>query len=215
MTFEFWSLLTLALLAGAMSPGPSLALIIQTSIVSGRTAALTAALAHGIGVGLYALLVVIGLSQVVDRAPWVMTGLQIAGGLFLLYLGAKMARAAVAARHGPDTSDGSEVLRAEKESPRHERHFAKGFLIVFLNPKIIIFFLAVFSQFLSTAQTTAMQLIAAGLAGVIDAAWYAVVALFMTHPAFAMRLLRLRTAADLAFAGLFCLLGSSALLSLL
>ena len=60
-----------------------------------------------------------------------------------------------------------------------------------------------------------MQLIAAGLAGVIDAAWYAVVALFMTHPAFAVRLLRLRTAADLAFAGLFCLLGSSALLSLL
>ena len=210
MTFEFWSLLTLALLAGAMSPGPSLALIIQTSIVSGRTAALTAALAHGIGVGLYALLVVIGLDQVVNRAPWTITALQIAGGMFLIYLGVTMALAVIAARQNVESPGDSEPLQTAGKPPDYSWHFTKGFLIVFLNPKVIIFFLAIFSQFLVTADTVVTKLVAAGLAAVVDAAWYVLVALLVSHPTAATRLQRLRTATDCVFAGFFCLLGLSA-----
>ena len=57
-------------------------------------------------------------------------------------------------------------------------HLRDGFLIVFFNPKIIVFFLAVFSQFLSADQSVATQITAAAVAGVLDAAWYALVAIW-------------------------------------
>ena len=138
MTFEFWSLLILALLAGAMSPGPSLALVVRTSMAYSRSEALVVALAHGAGVGLYALLVVIGLDQVVNRAPWTITALQLAGGMFLIYLGVTMALAAIAARQNVESPGDTEPLQIAGKPPDYSWHFTNGFLIVFLNPKVII-----------------------------------------------------------------------------
>ena len=60
------------------------------------------------------------------------------------------------------------------------RYAKDGFLIVFLNPKIMIFFLAVFSQFLTPEQSLFTQFTAATLASVIDGLWYALVAVLVS-----------------------------------
>ena len=39
-----------------MSPGPSLAVVLQQTLRNGRKAGMVTAVAHGIGIGLYALL---------------------------------------------------------------------------------------------------------------------------------------------------------------
>jgi threonine/homoserine/homoserine lactone efflux protein len=59
-------------------------------------------------------------------------------------------------------------------------HASKGFLIVFLNPKIALFFLAVFSQFLHPGQSLVLQWSMASLAGVIDALWYLSIAFLVS-----------------------------------
>ena len=49
---------------GAMSPGPSLAVVLRNTISGGRTQGVMTGIGHGIGFGIYAMLAVTGLSAV-------------------------------------------------------------------------------------------------------------------------------------------------------
>ena len=64
------------------------------------------------------------------------------------------------------------------------QHLLDGFLIVFLNPKIMVFFLAVFSQFLTPQQSIETQVLAATLAGLVDGLWYGLVAVTVSLGSF-------------------------------
>ena len=52
MTFIFWLQFATVCVAGAMSPGPSLALIIRNSITINRFAGFMTAVGHGLGLSL-------------------------------------------------------------------------------------------------------------------------------------------------------------------
>ena len=67
----------MTLLAGAMSPGPSVALVLRTAITHGRSSALAVALAHGVGISVYALAVVLGLAALIQNSVFFMNALQI------------------------------------------------------------------------------------------------------------------------------------------
>ena len=68
MNFFDWSQLALVCLLGAMSPGPSLALVIRNSISYNRIAGISCAIGHGLGMSLYASFVIIGLG-IITFAP--------------------------------------------------------------------------------------------------------------------------------------------------
>lgn len=166
-----WLLLGLTLIAGAVSPGPSLALVVRSALTGGRLAGLLVALAHGIGVWLYALAVVFGVAAVMLHVASLMLVVQLIGVLFLMYLGTQMIRSGLS-----PGANNSENLTVQTAARSHGRYFSEGFLIVFLNPKIMVFFLAVFSQFLTSEQSLQTQVAAATLAGIIDGLWYGLVA---------------------------------------
>ena len=169
-----WLLLGLTLIAGAVSPGPSLALVVRSALTGGRLAGLLVALAHSIGVWLYALAVVFGVAAVLLHLPSFMLVVQLIGVLFLMYLGGRMIRGGLTA-----DEDNTEALSARTAARSHGRYVIDGFLIVFLNPKIMVFFLAVFSQFLTSEQSLQTQVAAATLAGIIDGLWYGLVAMLV------------------------------------
>lgn len=169
-----WLLLALTLFAGAASPGPSLALVMRHAVNSGRRPGLIVALAHGLGVWLYALAVVFGLAALLTHLSTIMVALQLTGAVFLCYLGTGMIRS------GLDDFRANHEGAAPEHVPDAGSYFRDGFLIVFLNPKIMVFFLAVFSQFLTPSQTLTAQLYAASLAGAIDAGWYALIAILVS-----------------------------------
>ena len=175
MTEVTWVLLAATLLAGAASPGPSLALVLRGSLLGGQAAGLMTAVAHGLGVWLYAMAVVFGVATVLIHTGWVMLTVQVLGALFLCYLGTLMIRSGLAGSAGDEHPS-----QAQGVTLPMRRYAKDGFLIVFLNPKIMIFFLAVFSQFLTPEQPLLTQLIAATLAGVIDGLWYALVAVLVS-----------------------------------
>mgnify|MGYP006264138783 CR=1 FL=1 len=56
-----------------------------------------------------------------------------------------------------------------------KNRFIEGFLIAILNPKIAVFFLSLFSQFLSSEQTHITHLFMAILAGGIDTIVYCII----------------------------------------
>jgi len=206
MATHAWLLLVLTLFAGAASPGPSLALVMRTALSHGRSAGILVAVAHGFGVGLYALIVALGIASILFQFVWAMTAIQLLGVFFIVYLGSSMIRSGLKTlqqhqKNAEETSKPSDTTSALV-------HLRDGFLIVFFNPKIIVFFLAVFSQFLSADQSTTTQIAAAALAGVLDAAWYALVAILVSAGRVAHRLRDYAGHIDIAFGGMLCFIAA-------
>ena len=75
-----------------MSPGPSLAVVLNSTLGGGQRAGYLTALAHGVGVALYGLLTVTGLAVLITRSPTVFIIIQVLGALYLIYLGVKSLR---------------------------------------------------------------------------------------------------------------------------
>lgn len=180
-----WALLALSCFIGASSPGPSIALMIRAVLRDGRLAGLVFAVTHGFGIMLYAGLVSTGLIAVMLVLPGVMTALQLLGVLFLLYVSRGMISAGIKAHQQKQTLDSPDVLEQGQELRQAASLFSHGrdgFLIVFLNPKVAAFFLAIFSQFLSIDQTILTRAGMTILAWAIDTGWYVFMAFVLAMP---------------------------------
>ena len=206
MAADAWLLLVLTLFAGAASPGPSLALVMRTALSHGRSGGILVALAHGFGVGLYALIVALGIASILFQFAWAMTAVQLMGVLFIVYLGSSMIGGGLKTlqQHQKNT----EETTKPSDTTTALVHLRDGFLIVFFNPKIIVFFLAVFSQFLSADQSVATQITAAAVAGVLDAAWYALVAMLVSTGRVAHRLRDYAGQIDIGFGVTLCIIAA-------
>ena len=69
MDFTEWSKLALICILGAMSPGPSLAVILRNSISGSRKQGVFAGIGHGLGITFYALIAVLGLVTFIKNIP--------------------------------------------------------------------------------------------------------------------------------------------------
>jgi threonine/homoserine/homoserine lactone efflux protein len=83
-----------------------------------------------------------------------------------------------------DTLEGNDSQPKSKSSQPIFKHALDGFLIVFFNPKIGGFFLAIFSQFLSEHQDIETKAGIVSIAWIIDTTWYLFVAQVATIPIF-------------------------------
>ncbi|NDH39464.1 MAG: LysE family translocator [Gammaproteobacteria bacterium] len=166
MAWSQWVPLALICLLGAMSPGPSLAVVARYSVVQGTVAGLLCAVTHGLGVFLWALLMVSGLGAIIVNQPDWFNGIRAAGALFLLYLATRVLTSG---------RDDAPVSQPEITGGRLRAAWA-GMAIALLNPKIAVFFAALFSQFIRADAELAERLVLAGTAAVIDALWYALIA---------------------------------------
>ena len=146
-----------------MSPGPSLAVVLKQTISGGRKTGLITAITHGLGIGLYALLCISGIAVMITTSPVLFTALQWAGAAYLVWIGINGLRA----RAG-DSS-------ALADPPTTGSAARDGFLVVFLNPKVAVFFIAMFSQVIGSETTGLEKLAFAATALFIDQAWYMIV----------------------------------------
>lgn len=172
MTLQAWLSLALLCLLGAMTPGPSLAVVLGSTLRGGRAAGLAAALAHGLAVGLYAVLTVAGLAALLTASPPLFALLQLAAAGYLVYL----ARAALLHRPGVSASDECAAVDQGRGSAARN-----GFMIAFLNPKLAVFMLALFAPFMTADQGLAAKALLVLTIGGIDALWYSAVVLVMVR----------------------------------
>lgn len=174
MPLHLWlSLVTICLL-GAISPGPSLAVVIRNTLVGGRGNGFITAISHGLGIVLWALLTAAGIGLLIISNPELFDGIRIVGAIVLLVLGGRCLLA---------RSDGAEKVDIDSKTLTTTSPFRDGFLISITNPKIAVFFLALFSQFVRPDAGWIEKLIMAATAGIIDTVWYALVALALSHSA--------------------------------
>ena len=168
MALSLWFSLALVCMMGAMSPGPSLAVVLKHSLSGGMKNGMLAALSHGFGVGLYAAASLLGLGALMLQFPTVYQFLVYLGAAYLAYLGLKILFSK------PNDSE----LQVQKSAVSSSKALQDGFAIAFLNPKLAIFFLALFSQFIDPENLTLnIGIIMCLTVFVIDTGWYLLVAL--------------------------------------
>ena len=182
------SLLTLMgiWLAALVSPGPDIVQVIRVAPRSTR-AGLLCAVGVFSGTVFWIVASLAGLSALITARPGVLSILQLLGGLFLLYMGVSSLRSGLAARRAParevDTEDYAEQARAagdaDVEDMTNWRAFKLGLVTNLSNPKALVFFGAVFAQFIrpdmSVGWTTAVALILAAMSFV----WFSSFALLV------------------------------------
>lgn len=191
MNYATWLTVLGICALGAMSPGPSLTIILRHSIQGGRRNGSIAAVAHGIGIGFYALLCISGLAVLITANTGVYHTLQWAGAAYLVWMGIQGLRAKPAA---------AASASGMAETPTSGRDAARdGFLIVFLNPKVAVFFIALFSQVIGYDTSWLERGLYAGTAWLVDTAWYLVIAFMVTHPRWLNTLQRNSVWIDRAF----------------
>ena len=163
----FWIQFASICIVGAMSPGPSMALIIRNSIKYGRVSGLLSSIGHAIGIGIYAAISVVGLQLILVNNIFVFNTIQFCGSVFLLILGILFLK------------NSGEELSIDHEQKKLNS-FAQGFAISILNPKILIWFAAIFSQFIDVSSTSMTKFIMVFLASSIDGVWYVIVTVTVT-----------------------------------
>ncbi|WP_350607420.1 LysE family translocator [Pseudoalteromonas sp. MER144-MNA-CIBAN-0113] len=167
MALSLWFSLALVCMMGAMSPGPSLAVVLKHSLNGGMKNGMLAALSHGVGVGFYAAASLLGLGALMMQFPTVYQVLVYLGAAYLAYLGIKILLAKPSA----------EELQVAQQSGSAQQALQDGFAIAFLNPKLAVFFLALFSQFIDPVNLTfQVGMIMCLTVLLIDTGWYLLVA---------------------------------------
>ena len=162
MTEADWIKLTLLCLAGAASPGISWLLILSMSATRGTAVGVSGALGHGLGIMVFALTTVFGLSALLIAMPELTIALTMLGIGLLCYFGYQLVTAGAMPLPEKLTTQGG---------------FFAGFSIAIVNPKVLVFFLAVFGPFVTPEHTLNTQIAMGVLAGGIDATVYIAVAL--------------------------------------
>ena len=168
-----WAALAIVFALGAMSPGPSLAVVLRNTMTGGRRQGISTGIGHGIGFGIYAFLAALGIATALSANERVEQALRWGGVVILLWLGTTFLRHAMAERGDAQSQD-------DQHAPSDRIGFIQGFSVALLNPKIMAWMLALYSPFIE-ADFPMETLIGMGLLGMsIDGAWYVTVATVLT-----------------------------------
>ena len=155
-------------LLGAMSPGPSMAVVINNAIFKGRYNGILTSIGHGIGITVYATFAVLGLGLIIETNIFVFNGLKILSIIFLIFIGVK------------SILNKEKINFKKKDIKENTISFLQGFSISILNPKILVWFIAIYSQFMSSDNELIFNIYLVSIAGIIDACWYVLLTLAVT-----------------------------------
>lgn len=134
-----WLLFAGAALLMALTPGPNMVYLISRSICQGRRAGVISLLGVVAGFLVHMFTAAVGLTALFMAVPLAYEILKWAGAAYLLYLAWQAVK--------PGARSPFEARDLPQDSPR--KLFAMGFLTNLLNPKIAVFYLAIFPQFVS------------------------------------------------------------------
>lgn len=152
-----------------LAPGPSVLFVIARAISWGRKVAIFTVAGNVTGSFVLSVFVAIGLGPLLQRSELAYSGIQWAGGLYLMYLGVD------AIRHRADHA--ADMRNQGDSAPTVTRSIRDGFWVGSLNPKAIVFYAAVLPQFIDRERgSVTVQLIFLGaifstLAFISDGTW--------------------------------------------
>jgi threonine/homoserine/homoserine lactone efflux protein len=176
--FELYSVAIITLLA-VISPGPDFAMVSKVALLKGRREGIGCALGISAAIGVHLTYTLLGLGIVFANNAWVLNTLRYLGALYLIWLGLSAL--------WPDIkgtflkSRKKSVLESVTTQPSNpSSSFWTGFACNALNPKTMLFIVALFSQVISDDTPWAIELGYGLYIAIAHFIWFALVACLLT-----------------------------------
>lgn len=118
------------------TPGPGVLYVVGRSIDQGRRAGVASMAGIELAEVVHVVAVALGLSALLASSAYALDVLRYAGAAYLIALGVRRWR------------EGAGELEGDASPASQRRIMAQGFVVQLVNPKVAIFFLAYFPQFL-------------------------------------------------------------------
>ena len=144
-------------------PGPDFAITVRTTLVHGRRAGILCLLGVNLGVAVHTTAAILGISALIVGSQELFNILKWAGAVYLFWLGIGAIR---------------ESFQKKLEVPNAT--FRSGLFCNLLNPKVVVFVLTFFPQFIDSTHPAAPQLALLGLTwSVLGILWLTTLVLLM------------------------------------
>lgn len=160
---------------GAVVPGADFAMVLKQSIGHGRRAALFTALGIASAILVHGAYTLLGVGVIVGRSILVFDVLKFIGAAYLVWLG-------IEALRSPAPRPPVDLDAAPRGTISDRRAWLNGFLTNLLNPKAVLFFLALFTSLVSARTGLPIKAFYVVSMSLELLTWFALVAIFFTTP---------------------------------
>lgn len=164
-------------LAVAVAPGPDFFMVLRNSLAQGRLAGVMTALGIGSALVVHVVYSVLGLALVIASSPAVFGLIRVCGALYLIYIAA---RCLFAARRNKDVDWRHRESVCPATSGLPLRAWREGFWCNLLNPKAALFFLSIFSQFMTPETPSQLRWAYGAEIVAIVTVWFVVLSLVLS-----------------------------------
>lgn len=157
-------------------PGLDFTMVLRQSISYGRRTALITSLGIASAILVHGTYTIFGIGLVISQSILLFNLLKFAGAAYLLWLGIQALRAPAP----------TPMAAAEHSAPKQDitafTAWRQGFLTNLLNPKAVLFFVALFTSIVSVGTSAPVRGIYVLSMSVMLFAWFALVSMFFTMP---------------------------------
>lgn len=172
--FWAWMLFLVVDIAAAMSPGPAFVALVRNAMAYDRKIGVATALGLALGVSIHVILVLGGIAFVITKSVLLFNVIKYGGAGYLIYVGIKALR-----------SGGKRVIvKMDEECTKTimlRQAVLQGFWTNLLNPKAVVFFTAVFAQFIHPSMSFSVQMLYGFTPICVEFLWFSGLAIILTN----------------------------------
>ncbi|GEK33047.1 LysE family translocator [Kurthia sibirica] len=138
-------------------PGPDTAVTTRNTLLHGRKGGIQTTIGTCLAISIHTTAAAIGLSAIIMKSALAFSIFKYLGAAYLLFMGYKAFRAMRQQKPLPQVAEASETPYSKKSL------IAQGFYTNILNPKVAVFFLTFFPQFVLPHTNTTLSFLGLGL----------------------------------------------------
>jgi RhtB (resistance to homoserine/threonine) family protein len=157
----------------AISPGTDFVMITRNTLLYGRKSGIYSALGISVAIWLHVAYCIAGLAVIISSSIVLFSIIKYLAAIYLIYIGIKSFKS---------NKNVDFQVPNEKIEISNLKSFQIGFFANALNPKTTIFFLSIFTQFVSVDTPIFVQIIFGVIISLAHLLWFSILAMFLSHP---------------------------------
>ncbi len=157
MEFSTWLLFSCVALVSIISPGPAVLLSVTNSLRHGVMSAVFSSLGNIIGIFILSTAAALGLGAALQASTILFGCIKVCGAFYLIYLGICQWRLSIRGSGRENHNPFDTQVKTDESVPGNGGFFIRGVLVALSNPKAVLFFTALFPQFMTVSKPIAGQ----------------------------------------------------------
>lgn len=176
-----WLLLASICFMGAMVPGANTAIVLRSTLSGDKRGAFITVAGLCCALALHVLFSMVGLTALIGETPALYEPIRWLGSAYLLYMGITYL-----------LTRGSNEDQSDLAANNLQHPFLTGLMVSLFNPKLLLMFMALFSQILDAAHSWPEKLLYGVTPLVAEASWLSLIILVLSRPEVQAKMLHIK-----------------------